>query len=43
MSVGLVYFAMESKMFNKKVAIYRNIVSFIGAILVILVVMLVGV
>ena len=43
MSVGLVYFAMESKMFNKKVAIYRNLVSFIGAILVILVVILVGV
>ena len=43
MSVGLVYFAMESKLFNKKVAIYRNLVSFIGAILVILVVLLVGV
>lgn len=43
MSVGLVYFSMESKMFNKKVTIYRNLVSFIGAILVILVVILVGV
>jgi uncharacterized membrane protein YraQ (UPF0718 family) len=38
MSVGLVYFAMESKFFNKKAAIYRNLISFIGAILVVLVV-----
>jgi uncharacterized membrane protein YraQ (UPF0718 family) len=43
MSVGLVYFSMESKMFNKKVTIYRNVVSFIGAIVVIIVVILVGV
>jgi len=38
MSVGLVYFAMESKFFNKKAAIYRNVISFIGAILVVIVV-----
>jgi len=38
MSVGLVYFAMESKFFNKKAAIYRNLISFIGAILVVVVV-----
>ena len=37
MSVGLVYFAMESKFFNKKAAIYRNVISFIGAILVVIV------
>lgn len=43
MSVGLVYFAMESKLFNRKVAIYRNLVSFIGAILVVLVVLWLGV
>ncbi|QLY39964.1 permease [Hujiaoplasma nucleasis] len=41
MSVGLVYFAMESKFFNKKAAIYRNIISFIGAILVVLVVVVI--
>jgi len=38
MSVGLVYFAMESKFFNKKAAIYRNLISFIGAIFVVIVV-----
>lgn len=38
MSVGLVYFAMESKFFNKKAAIYRNLISFIGAILVVVIV-----
>jgi uncharacterized membrane protein YraQ (UPF0718 family) len=43
MSVGLVYFAMESKLFNRKVAIYRNLVSFLGAILVVLVVLWLGV
>lgn len=41
MSVGLVYFPMESKFFNKKAAIYRNIISFIGAILVVLVVVVI--
>lgn len=39
MSVGLVYFAAESKMFHTKSAILRNVVSFIGAIVVILIVM----
>jgi len=39
MSVGLVYFAAESKFFHKKSAILRNVVSFIGAIIVILIVM----
>lgn len=39
MSVGLVYFAAESKFFSKKSAIIRNLVSFIGAIVVIIVVM----
>jgi uncharacterized membrane protein YraQ (UPF0718 family) len=43
MSVGLVYFAMETKLFNRKVAIYRNLVSFLGAILVVLVVLWLGV
>lgn len=38
MSVGLVYFAMESKFFSKKAAIYRNLISFMGAIIVALVV-----
>ncbi|MFP4478024.1 MAG: permease [Candidatus Izemoplasmatales bacterium] len=41
MSVGLVYFAMESKFFNKKAAIYRNLISFIGAIVVVFVVLVV--
>ncbi|MFO7968720.1 MAG: hypothetical protein R6U15_01235 [Candidatus Izemoplasmatales bacterium] len=35
MSVGLVYLAMETKFFNKKAAIYRNLISFIGAIIVV--------
>lgn len=39
MSVGVVYFAMESKLFSKKSAVLRNLVSLIGAIVVILVVM----
>ncbi|MEC9484846.1 MAG: permease [Candidatus Izemoplasma sp.] len=39
MSVGIVYYAMESKYFNKKAAIYRNVISFIGAIVVVLVVL----
>lgn len=38
MSVGLVYFAAESKFFSKKAAIFRNAISFIGALLVILIV-----
>lgn len=41
MSVGLVYYAVESKFFNKKAAIYRNLISFIGAIIVILIVMVI--
>ena len=39
MSVGIVYYSAESKYFSKKAAIYRNLVSFIGAIIVILIVM----
>jgi len=39
MSVGLVYFAAESKFFSKKSAVIRNFVSFIGAIVVMLIVM----
>jgi len=35
MSVGLVYFAAESKFFSAKSALIRNIVSIIGAIIVI--------
>lgn len=38
MSVGIVYFSAESKYFSKKAAIYRNLISFIGALIVILVV-----
>ncbi|MFW5838592.1 MAG: permease [Bacillota bacterium] len=38
MSVGIVYFAAESTFFSKKAAVYRNSVSFIGAIIVVLVV-----
>ena len=41
MSVGLVYFSMETKFFNKKAAIYRNLISFIGAIIVVIVVMVI--
>ncbi len=41
MSVGLVYFAAESKFFSKKAAIYRNLISFVGAIIVILIVWMV--
>lgn len=41
MSVGIVYFAVERKLFNTKSAILRNVVSFLGAILIILVVMVV--
>ena len=41
MSVGLVYFSMESKLFSKKAAIYRNLISFIGAVFVVLVVLVV--
>lgn len=38
MSVGIVYFAAESTFFSKKAAVYRNAVSFIGAVIVVLVV-----
>ena len=41
MSVGIVYYAAESKFFSKKAAIYRNLISFIGAIIVILIVWMV--
>ncbi|QMS85282.1 permease [Candidatus Xianfuyuplasma coldseepsis] len=41
MSVGLVYFAVESKYFNKKAAVYRNLISFVGAIIVVLIVLVV--
>ena len=41
MSVGLVYYAAESTFFSKKSAIYRNAVSLIGAVVVIMVVMVV--
>ncbi|MDC0559141.1 permease [Candidatus Izimaplasma bacterium] len=41
MSVGIVYYAAESKFFSKKAAIFRNLISFIGAILVILIVLVV--
>ncbi|MFW5894749.1 MAG: permease [Bacillota bacterium] len=42
MSVGVVYFAAESIFFSKKSALVRNLVSFIGAIVVVLVVMVVA-
>lgn len=38
MSVGIVYYSAESKYFSKKAAIFRNLVSFIGALIVILIV-----
>ncbi len=41
MSVGLVYFVAERKFFSTKSAIYRNLVSLIGAIIVVLIVMVV--
>jgi len=41
MSVGIVYYAAESKFFSKKAAIYRNLVSLIGAVIVILIVLVV--
>lgn len=41
MSVGIVYFAVERKLFNTKSAILRNVVSFLGAILIIVVVLVV--
>ena len=39
MSVGIVYYAVESKTFNVKATLLRNIASLIGAILVVLIVM----
>ena len=39
MSVGFVYLALESKLFSRKSALLRNLVSIVGAIVVILVVM----
>ena len=41
MSVGIVYFSVERKLFSTKSAILRNAVSFIGAILIIIVVLVV--
>ncbi|MFU8787314.1 MAG: hypothetical protein ACNA7U_08700 [Candidatus Izemoplasmataceae bacterium] len=41
MSVGIVYFQAESKFFSVKSAIFRNVVSIVGAIIVIFVVMVV--
>jgi len=41
MSVGIVYYSAESKFFSKKAAIYRNLISFLGAIIVILIVWMV--
>lgn len=41
MSVGIIYYSAESKFFSKKAAIYRNVISFIGAIIVILLVMVI--
>jgi uncharacterized membrane protein YraQ (UPF0718 family) len=41
MSVGIIYYPMESKFFNKKAAIYRNIVALLGAIIVVLVVLVI--
>ncbi len=41
MSVGLVYFAAESKLFHTKSALLRNLVSLVGAIIVVLIVMVV--
>ncbi|MFW6299257.1 MAG: permease [Bacillota bacterium] len=42
MSVGVVYFAAESIFFSKKAALVRNLVSFVGAIIVVLVVWVVA-
>lgn len=39
MSVGVVYFAAESIFFSKKAALVRNLISFAGAIVVVLIVM----
>lgn len=39
MSVGVVYFAAESIFFSKKAAFVRNLISFAGAIVVVLIVM----
>lgn len=39
MSVGIVYYVLESKTFNVKVTILRNVISLIGAIIVVLIVM----
>ncbi len=39
MSVGIVYYVAEAKTFNPKAAILRNVVSLIGAIIVVLIVM----
>lgn len=38
MSVGVVYFAAESRYFSKKSAFYRNLISFGGAMIVIMIV-----
>lgn len=41
MSVGVVYISAEIKYFSVKATIYRNIVSLIGAIIVVLIVMVI--
>lgn len=38
MSVGVVYISAEIKYFSKKATIYRNLISMIGAVLVVLIV-----
>ena len=39
MSVGIVYISAEIKYFSKKATIYRNLISLIGAVIVVLIVM----
>lgn len=41
MSVGIIYYPMEAKFFNRKAAIYRNLVSFIGAVIVVFIVLVI--
>ena len=38
MSVGVVYISAEIKYFSKKATLYRNLISLIGAVLVVLIV-----
>lgn len=41
MSVGIVYFVIESKTFNTKATLLRNLISLLGAVIVVLIVMVV--